>query len=390
MFLIIRIIVVVTLILSCLLIKRKAKIENKRRLYVILFVVIFILIELISVFPIENLFYTFDSPKEVLDYTLPNSYELKLVVEGKHSDLAVAKNGNTESLYVIPKTSEGWKIYTAFDGQQVAIAPMRESSVRVFKNKDSNDFYVRIGNSSKKKLKITDSYNSEFQVVEKEIPNFGVVVDYYAYIPDFDSKYKISIDENEVKLTQFPEIKIMWKEILIILFVLFDLRFLFDLYCGKKFKKIHNKFISNELDGLYEKTVKLQKKVGLASNGLFNSKMREMHNSLCVILASIMLLEGNERGFLTWFKYVKKEEECETKHFLLVLYYRYKEDKNLMMYSYNKYMACIRSNENFKIIMQWLFSGNRSLEGNEELINAVKNIKNPAIIKLLEMNNIIS
>lgn len=67
-------------------------------------------------------------------------------------------------------------------------------------------------------------------------------------------------------------VQIMWKEIAIILIILYLIRCLTDLYIIKEYKKILNSFFADEWRGLEQKIEKHQKLCNIFSNGPFNKK----------------------------------------------------------------------------------------------------------------------
>lgn len=181
--------------------------------------------------------------------------------------------------------------------------------------------------------------------------------------------------------------QIMWKEIAIILLVMYIARFVIDIYIKTVYNKINNDFYLNKWDGLEEKIRKHLKICNIFSIGPFNQKVCLMYNGLCIALASMALL-NDEEAFVNRLWIIKREEAFEMKPFMLALYYLSKQDEVASMKYYNTYLRCNHQNEYIKVIMEYLFDKKKT-HPKEDIANAVKTFQNPAIIKLLEDNNIL-
>lgn len=160
-----------------------------------------ILIVLMNFVPIENLIVTFNSPKSVYDYYTWGKSEIQLVVNGKQSDLVIGNKNGADNYLIVPKTPGGWKIGIGLNTKRVSQKIYNGIVIYVYQYKDTNDYYVTIMDTRGNYLKISDSYNSQFLMLEKE--NSGLkktFVTYYANITQYSSQYSIYVDGNQIIL----------------------------------------------------------------------------------------------------------------------------------------------------------------------------------------------
>lgn len=183
-------------------------------------------------------------------------------------------------------------------------------------------------------------------------------------------------------------IKIMWKEIVIILLILYSVRLAIDIYIKIIYNKIIEKFYTYNWDGLEEKVEKHRKICNVFSNGRWNKNVRLIYNGLCVVISSMAFLRGDDSEFINQLSCVKDEVNFEIKPFMLALYYRSRNDEVAMREYYNKFLDCNSHSEYTKVIMEKLFS-EQMLQKSENLHNAIKKFQNPGIIKLLQENGLI-
>lgn len=182
-------------------------------------------------------------------------------------------------------------------------------------------------------------------------------------------------------------IKIMWKEIAVILIIVYIARCIIDIYIVSEYNKICNEFYSFTWDKLENKIKKHKKICNVFSNGLWNKKVRLIYNGLCVALSSMSLLRGDDLEFISRLSDVKDEINFDIKPFMLALYYHSKNDEAASQEHYNKFMKCNSHSEDTKVIMEELFL-EQMPQKSAELNNAIKSFRNPAIIKLLQENGL--
>lgn len=185
-------------------------------------------------------------------------------------------------------------------------------------------------------------------------------------------------------------VQIMWKEIVCIFLFIYILRFFTDIYIITVYKKIYNKFYSNDWIRLEKKIKKHQNLCSVFTKGPFNKKIRVIYNGLCIILSSIALIEKKDLNFITELDKIKKEEEFELKSFILALYFYSKNDMQRAMNYYYKYCRCIHQDSNIESIMSYLFFNQEDSKNVNEVGIAIKSFKNPAILKLFKDTKLIT
>lgn len=181
-------------------------------------------------------------------------------------------------------------------------------------------------------------------------------------------------------------VQIMWKDIFLTIVFIYAVRFFVDRYIIRGFKKVHKAFYSNDWNGLENQIEKYQKLSDQFSNGPWNNKIRSIYNTLCAFRASVALVEEKESVFLNQFNQIKKEEEFELKFFVLSLYYRSKGNNEKAIHYYHQFLVCKDKSWNIKCILNTIFSEEKCEYAKEEVDEAIKSFKNPAIIKLLHDN----
>ena len=94
----------------------KSKHKFSKKIHVLAFVLFVVFYGILLSVPIENTFFSFDSPKAAIAYYNPGNTNIELIVNGNGCDFVVIKGKNNEKTYsIIPKTSDGWKVGTGKD-----------------------------------------------------------------------------------------------------------------------------------------------------------------------------------------------------------------------------------------------------------------------------------
>ena len=176
------------------------KTVNKRKNIIISFVIA-VIICLSYLWPFENYFITFDSPKTAYEYYVgPKDSDIKLIIEGKNSDLIIS----TQNQYtVIPKTNEGWKIGVGTDLKTVTQKIVDGVVIYVHQYRNTNDYYISVFDTNGEECDVADIYKSEFiSSMEHYAPSKTTVVTHYANIQEFNGEYWIRINDNEVRFSE--------------------------------------------------------------------------------------------------------------------------------------------------------------------------------------------
>lgn len=120
MFTIIRIILLVIVSVCSVWIIKKSKCRFKKVFSTLAVVLCIVLVSISRMFPVENLFLSYQSPEKVFNYI--KSGQIYEIIDGKESSLVIYNTGNsTYGFYIIPKTSEGYKIPNYFTQKKYSI-----------------------------------------------------------------------------------------------------------------------------------------------------------------------------------------------------------------------------------------------------------------------------
>ena len=166
-----------------------------RRIKIIGFIISVVLAStLLTLVPIENNVYSFDSPEASYRY-FGNRGEVQLVVPGDECDFIVAKEGAYTTVYdIIPKTDDGWKLPANFD-TDVASYNSGNVKLTVWLYKPTGEHFILVQTADRSiKSTVTDCYGSKFYSWKN-----GSEFEYYARVQDFNDQYLILIDGTEYK-----------------------------------------------------------------------------------------------------------------------------------------------------------------------------------------------
>lgn len=196
MFSIVRLAIGVVLGIWWLLIAPKiTKIPLKRRTSTTIIIADILLLTILNFVPFENLVYTFKSPEAACKYYNPTMDKVELVVEGYESDLVVGKEENATTIFIVPKTADGWKTGTGLNIKSVIDKHSDGIIISVYQYRNSSDYFISIIGTNGKELTVSDKYNTAFLAMEEIIGTH-----YYAYLTDFNSQYSLTINGNEITL----------------------------------------------------------------------------------------------------------------------------------------------------------------------------------------------
>lgn len=179
--------------------RKKNPILNKRRFCIIILIIFAIFSTISSLFPLENLFVTFKTPESVYKYKY--SSKAQLVLNGRYSSFVIGgrNNYNSGAIDIFPKSKNGWKLSNSFKVKMIKSIYFEGTAINVYKNQDYNDYYIGIDNMNGGLLKISDNCNSKFVYIKTNYNN-KVLYSYYAYIREFDKKYKVTINDKKISI----------------------------------------------------------------------------------------------------------------------------------------------------------------------------------------------
>lgn len=189
-------IIVFLAIIGIIIIKRFF--GNQKKLYIIMGTLLIILRIISSFLPFENLFMTFDSPETV--YTYQISKEVIKTINGENSTLVVGAKGNTREILIIPKIDEThWKIGIPGDTKRISHTNLGNIGISLYYYKNTAEYYIVVTCLKTDPFSISDSENSEFVYIEKEIDTTDfTLLSCYAYIPNFSKEYSVTINDTQI------------------------------------------------------------------------------------------------------------------------------------------------------------------------------------------------
>ena len=180
---------------------RKSGIKRKRAVTLVLACTAVITVSLSMLIPFENAFVTFHTPESAFQY-INMKTKVKLTVDGENSCLVVGEKGNVNQYLIIPKAADGWKLGRGADTKIIKSERIDSVSVCVYQHQKTGDCYITVIDTEGKPVELHDTYKSVFTYLPEETvsPNkeYGT---YYAYIPQPDEAYRLSVNGNNVTLS---------------------------------------------------------------------------------------------------------------------------------------------------------------------------------------------
>ena len=189
------------IVFGCIKLKFKELIKTRRhKIYILVIAAIFSIIFMFI--PFENLFITFSSPEKVFNYCYTKKTKVKLVVEGKDSDLVIGEDDDAHIYLIVPKVANGWKIGMWTNTKLISYEMYNSISVDVYQYKNTNDYFVSILDMNGGYSQITDSFQSEFSALEQPMDVLEkTYVTYYTNIQDFTDEYWINVNGEKIIVT---------------------------------------------------------------------------------------------------------------------------------------------------------------------------------------------
>jgi hypothetical protein len=145
-----------------------------------------------AVYPVENIFVTFDSSEDAARYASRGT--LVDVIHGENSCLAFSsvREGENQATYV-RKTEKGYKLCGVLSVKNISQIKNDKIILNVYNVRNTSDYYISldimfIGN---KEVKI---YNHSGEQIECEIKVIEAVPFSWVYINDFSDDYYIVLN----------------------------------------------------------------------------------------------------------------------------------------------------------------------------------------------------
>ena len=171
------------------------KTGSKRKIPIVLIAAFLFVWQVMSFFPVENMFLEFRTVGEAFRYNRIG--RITMVVEGEQSALVMYKTSTSDAQTVYPKTASGGYILDLYPQFSTSVVYIGECGIVVYKVDDCDDFYVRIvPTGGVTELNVVDNCNSEFRT------NLGESnVSYTAYVENLEfGGYVLTIDDIDYSL----------------------------------------------------------------------------------------------------------------------------------------------------------------------------------------------
>ena len=182
-------------ILACLgaaIFRRKERLSASST--VALFFGCVLLSGLFSLLPIENVFFSFQSPDDVFSYM--HREEPSFTIEGRESVLVVAKDERDSVVYeIIPKGKNGWVIPSITSRKRLVRGFFGSTHVQIYKCVNEDYYVLVLANGVNS---IGDNRGSEFYCERHQVGGRSVTAAYTCV--NNISEYSLFLDEEEVKI----------------------------------------------------------------------------------------------------------------------------------------------------------------------------------------------
>lgn len=200
MFTIIRIILLVIVSVCVVWIIKKSKCKFKKVFSNLTVALCIVLVSISSMFPVENLFLSYQSPEKVFNYV--KSGQIYNIIYGRESSLVIYNTGNsTYSYYIIPKTSDGYKIPNYFTQKKISHKFNKQGAFEVYNVKGTQDYYVSCT------VNLTDIsedilvFNSENEKIESKVINIKYTNFVFLWMPEFSDGCYLMINDEKIVLS---------------------------------------------------------------------------------------------------------------------------------------------------------------------------------------------
>lgn len=197
----IRFVTWVVLSVCAILVIWHSKIRRKWQVSIVSVAVCAVVVSLTAIYPVENIFITYQSPESVFQYT--NGGQIEDVLDGQDSCLVAYSKGEGEvGEYIVPKSAVGYQIPTYRAAKKVVQKIDNVGIFDVYTVRGTSDYYI----SGLVHLNDTDNeievLNGQGNVVDTPIVRVGNTDFIYIYLPDFSNEYCLSVNGEIVRIRE--------------------------------------------------------------------------------------------------------------------------------------------------------------------------------------------
>lgn len=177
---------------------RKSKWKREKWAYRICGIAGVVLWFVLGFIPVENIIGPIKSIESVYKYRNPKA-EIRLIIEGEESAYVSGVEDGSEMIMVVPRAKGGWYVGTGAEHETVARGSSNNIVYHVYQYKDTTDYYVNVYDRHGKELEIQDAYDSQYILLEKNEEYKYDFPEYYAYVPEYDENYWISVNGEKIE-----------------------------------------------------------------------------------------------------------------------------------------------------------------------------------------------
>lgn len=182
-------IIILLIFIVFLFVLKKLNVKNKRLGIFIFLIIVYVIYMMLSVFNIDNLFMTFDTPEKAFKY----QYNKKIdkIIDGKNTSMVISED---DTIYIYPRYNNVYKLPT---GIMTNVKQIYSDGVeiQILTYKNSGDYYVVISSTNKNFEHIRDNVSSEFY--ERK---FYDISEYYAYLKKYNGEYSVILDDKIIMI----------------------------------------------------------------------------------------------------------------------------------------------------------------------------------------------
>jgi len=178
---------------------RKSKWKKEKWAYRICGIAGIVLWFVLGFIPVENVIGPIKSIETVYKYRNPKA-EIRLIIEGEESAYVSGIEDGAEMIMVVPRVRGGWSVGTGAEHKMVTWGFSNDIVYHVRQYKDTTDYYVNVYDINGNELEIQDAYDSEYVLLEKTEEYKDVSPEYYAYVPEYNENYWITVNGERIEL----------------------------------------------------------------------------------------------------------------------------------------------------------------------------------------------
>lgn len=201
LFNVIRIILFIILSGLSVFITRKYNFAKRSVITVLTVAFSVVLICVISLFPFENIFMSFETAEDVFNYS--RCGRITEIIHGGESCIIIYSKGNdTFDHYIVPKTDKGYKIPGFSSVKTVSKKFDKDGLFNVYNVKGTDDYYVFGAVDLENSENEIDVFRDEGEETETEIYNVENSDFLYFFLENYTTRCYLLINGQKVMISQ--------------------------------------------------------------------------------------------------------------------------------------------------------------------------------------------